>query len=195
MNQNDGSERTSVRVPVWFPVRYKKLDDDAWTINEVESHRTCDRFGAPPNAFADLPADLNDLTEFQEMEPTVFRMWMTLERKLDHVIWLINRDTFEDPTFSVGRCIDLSAGGARLSITDTFADGERLLVRITPPTFPALVIEVVADVLRTDPDPSDEKRRIISITFAAINPYDREDLISYLFKRQREILRQGQDDR
>lgn len=197
MKPNDNNERSSVRVPVFFPIRYRPMEEPSdWTVEAIRHHRTCDRFGAPPTAFTDLPSDLNDLNEYQEMEPTLFRMWMSLERKLDHLIWQENRGAFEDVDRTTeARCIDLSAGGAGFSTTEPVTLGARLLLRIAPPTFPPFLLETAAEVIRIDPDPVDPARTIVSTTFIAINDHDREDLISYLFKRQREILRMGMEER
>ncbi len=195
MKPNENNERSSVRVPVYFPLRYRPLAEPSdWEVEAIRHHRTCDRFGAPPTAFTDLPGDLNDLNEFQEMQPTLFRMWMSLERKMDHLIWQENRAAWEETanTFE-GRCVDLAAGGAGISLTDPPAVGRRLILRIAPPTFPPFLLETAAEVVRHDPDPTDPSRTLVSTSFVAINDHDREDLISYLFKRQREILRMGQE--
>jgi len=182
-------ERQDVRVSVYFPVRWRIAENPEDLVEEINNHRTCDRFTTPPTAFTDLPSDLADLTEFQEMSPHIYRMWMTLERKLDHIIRLLNQKVFDDPGMEEGFCLDISAGGAMIRTAKKVEPGERLLVRMAPPTFPMFIIEVVALVKSAEPDEAREGKWIISVEFEALNHSDREDLITYIFKRQREILR------
>ena len=55
--------RENVRVKVLFPVRWKTCAISGDLADLIRCHRTSDRFCAPPPSFADLPADLTDLTD------------------------------------------------------------------------------------------------------------------------------------
>jgi len=193
MDREEKSERAAVRVNASFGINLRPLGEgEEGLALEIENHPTSDRYHAPPASFADLPADLNDLAEFQEMQPHIYRMWMTLERKLDYLIRLQNPAVFDDPSMTEYFCIDLSAGGARVRFDDAPTPGKRYLFRLTPPVFPALLVEAVGTVIGVEEDEAGSK--IVSFEFTALNIEDREALITYLFKRQREILRQKQDE-
>ncbi|VAX16169.1 hypothetical protein MNBD_NITROSPINAE04-1512 [hydrothermal vent metagenome] len=193
MDHNNPGERNDVRVAVFFPIRWKKPDNVADLSAEIENHRTCDRFATPPTAFTDLPSDLSDITEFQEMEPHTLTMWMSLERKLDHIIRRIDQKTFDNPNMEQGRCLNISAGGAYLRISKKLAVGDTIQARLAPPTFPLFIVEILGVVMSIKPDKNNKGDFLVSVSFTAINHSDREDLITYVFKRQREILREKSD--
>ena len=184
-------DRESVRVDVYFPVRWKRSGDPTHISSIIQSHRTCDRFSAPPSAVADLPADLTELTEFQETTPHIYRMWMSIERKLDHIIWSINKDQYDDPEMEEGICINMSQGGASILVSSQVPVGEFVQLRMMPPTFPVFLVEIVGKTLSCSPDPDSRGKWTLGLEFTALNSNDREDLITYIFKRQREILRDG----
>ncbi len=189
MERSDISGRDSVRVSVFFPARWRRIEDAEDLGLEIESHRTCDRFTTPPTAFSDLPSDLNDLTQFQEMSPQIYTLWMSLERKIDYLIRMINPKVFDDPSMEQCICIDLSAGGAHLRMEAHVKEEDKLLIRLTPPTFPLFILEAIVTVKMVEIDKENEGRSLIRVEFSSINLGDKEDLISYIFKRQREILR------
>ncbi len=191
MDRNKATERENVRVEVFFPVRWRTPADPDGLARTITNHRTCDRFSAPPTAFSDLPADLTDLAEFQETSPHIYRMWMSLERKLDHIIWLHSKISFEDPDMEDSVCLNLSVGGASLQTSRELSIGETIHLRMTPPMFPVFIVEALGKVIASEKDPETEGKWVAGVEFTAINTSDSEDLISFIFKRQREILRDG----
>ncbi len=189
MDRNEPVERQDVRVPVFFPLMWCVAEDPHSLALEIEHHRTCDRFSTPPTAFTDLPTDLRELTEFKEMSPHIYAMWMSLERKIDRVISLVDKKTYNDPDMEKGVCTDLSAGGASIRVTGELNVGDVLQVRMSPPTFPPMLVEVAAEVKVCNKVDGRDGEWLVSTSFIKINHSDREDLVMYIFKRQREILR------
>lgn len=189
MDRDEAFSRQDVRVKVYFPIRWTGALDPGDLAEEIRSHRSCDRFTTPPTAFTDLPTDLADLTEFQEMSPHIYSMWMSIERRLDHVIRLLSQKVFDAPEMERGYCLNLSAGGALLRLMEKPERGQKLLVRMNPPTFPLFILEIIAVAKSVAPDAEKGGGWLVSVEFEAINDQDREDLITYIFKRQREILR------
>lgn len=194
MDADSSTPRENVRVDVFFPIRWRIPEEVGDLKKSIINHRTCDRFSAPPTTFADMPADLVDLTEFQETSPHIYRMWMTLERKLDHLIWLMNKNTFVDSGMEDGVCLDLSVGGASVLISRNLSAGEEIHLRMSPPIFPVFLVEAVGRVISSGKDSEKEDKWVASLEFTAINTSDSEDLISYIFKRQREILRDASSE-
>lgn len=193
MDRNSSFDRENVRVAVFFPVKWKPAENSDDLKALIQSHRTSDRFTAPPTAFSDLPSGLVDLTEFQETAPHIYTMWMTMERKLDHIIWLLNRQSFDDDGMEEGVCVNLSAGGASVRTKRKLAEGEMIHLRMTPPAFPLFLVEVLGQAVASEPDEQKEGEWVSRLGFAAINKTDKEDLITFIFKRQREILRENAD--
>jgi len=194
MDRENSAGRENVRVEVFFPIRWRKPENTDDLKKSIINHRTCDRFSAPPTAFADLPADLTDLAEFQETSPHIYRMWMALERKIDHIIWLMNKNVFDDADMDDGVCLDLSVGGASVQISQELLVGEEIHLRMSLPMFPVFLVEAVGKALSSKQDVEKEGKWIANLEFTAINTSDSEDLISFIFKRQREILRDGSTD-
>lgn len=191
MDRDSLGARENVRVEVFFPIRWRIPEDVGDLKKSIINHRTSDRFSAPPSTFADLPADLVDLTEFQETSPHIYRMWMALERKLDHIIWQMNKDTFVDDKMEDAACLDLSVGGASIQISRQLSAGDEIHLRMSPPIFPVFLVEAVGKVISSEKNLEKEGLWITYLEFTAINTSDSEDLISFIFKRQREILRDG----
>lgn len=190
MGAKEISGRRNIRVSVFFPILWRRADDNAEDLAaEIENHKTSDRFTTPPTAFADLPSDLSDLAEFKEMSPHTFTVWMTIERKLDYIIRALNPKIFSDPEMERSVCLNLSAGGANIRIKPKMKKGDMLLVRFTLPTFPLFIVEALAKVKSQAEDKEKKNEWLTRIRFESINLGDKEDLIAYVFKRQREILR------
>lgn len=194
MDREDTASRGNVRVSVFFPIQWSVAADPENLAKTITSHRTCDRFSAAPTAFADLPADLTDLADFQETSPHLYSMWMSIERKLDHLLWHMNKKEYEDPEMEDGVCLDLSVGGASIQTARELSVGNFLHIRMRPPMFPVFLVEALAKVITSEGDHETKNRWVTNLEFTAINTNDSEDLISFIFKRQREILRNGSGD-
>lgn len=65
---------------------------------------------------------------------------------------------------------------------------------MSPPIFPVFLVEAVGKVISSKQDAEKEGEWVANLEFTAINTSDSEDLISFIFKRQREILRDGSGD-
>ena len=190
MDHDESEKRGAVRVAVYFPVRLRKVEGaEAQRLAlMVKSHRSADRFHLPSEPSGDAMAT-SEFTEWRQAAPHIFAMWESLERKLDHLTWLLRREAVDEPGMAEGICLDLSAEGAKVATAVPLAPGDTVLIRMAPPTYPKTLVETVAEVLTCGHEPGPEEHPAATVRFAAINSADTEELISYIFKRQREILR------
>ncbi|MBI4827777.1 MAG: PilZ domain-containing protein [Nitrospinae bacterium] len=190
MNHEETDLRGTVRVAVYFPVRLRKVEGaEAQRLAlMVKSHRSADRFHLPSESGGESMG-ASEFTEWRQAAPHIFAMWEALERKLDHLTWLLRREAVDEPGMEEGICLDLSAEGVRVATAIPLAPGDTVLIRLAPPTYPKTLVEAVAGVLTVGREPGPEERPVASLRFTSINSADTDELISYIFKRQREILR------
>jgi hypothetical protein len=191
---NREKDREAVRVDTSFPAEFRILpeSDAADMCEELLKHRTCDRLGMPTPG-GDLPADLNNLKDYKEASPLIMKMWMSMEHKVDALIRIAAQAHKGMGESDHGVVTDLSRAGLKLRTRKTLRPGDTVLVRIPPPSYPPFTVDAVGKVVSSEE--AEEKNAVYGIEFTAVNRDDRELLITYVFKRQREILRgkQGGD--
>jgi hypothetical protein len=190
---HEASTRGAVRVDTSFKIEFRRLEESELhdLVEEITSHRTNDRLGYPPPE-SDLPADLDNLKDYQEITPHIMKMWVSIEQKLNVLMKLAGDKAHGIPNAEKGIVKDISAKGLMMKTDAELNKDEYLMLRISPPTFPSFILDTVGKVLSSDPAGKDVRH--CKVAFTALNPDDREILIAYVFKRQREILRSRLED-
>ncbi len=132
---------------------------------------------------------------FEQIEPGVkedarlYELLFDMNQKINLLVeHLTRKDGLKIPT---ARHINISGGGMSFVTSDTFKEGDRLIVKLFLPTYPRLLklkCEVVR-VMRKD----DENYRI-ALKYVDIDERTRDSLIKYIFARQREHLRRKKED-
>lgn len=189
--------RDSLRVAVHFPLLFTSISK-----KEFESikdsfclHRTSDREG--------IPSPFQDASTIQMMEreleetlgPAFIQMWRLLNHKLDLIYATLSRG---GPGEWQGEATCVELGGQGLKIADrsgVLEANQYLKLRISPLTYPPFSVEVLGKLQRTEKEEDENGAPVYkaAIEFEAINKDDQEALIAYLFKRQREIIRSGNE--
>ena len=91
------------------------------------------------------------------------------------------------------RHVNISASGIRFISGDSYEKGDLLEINLILPMVPLLFIRLVGNVVRVKPVTSYETRRYaVAVRFIHIDPESKDDIIRYLFRRQRELLRKRQ---
>ncbi|MDA0999760.1 MAG: PilZ domain-containing protein [bacterium] len=192
--QNRGFARTEERFPVEFEMiteqelpAFKKL---------YESKRTVDREqlsgmgGEETDQFLALGASQSQILLFQKIMGAIRQ----LEEKLDNVLSAVSGKKAEQSKKSKGMCVDLSAGGMRMIAAQKFSKGDLVSVLMTlPPQHPA-VVGAIGKVVKLGEVQLSSGRRAteVALHFEAIHEMDREDVVAYNFKRQREEAHKAQ---
>lgn len=193
---NDGDERFIhgfISVPVLFKARWRTAPDSEILKEEIYHHRTSDRLTAPPPSFTDMPQDLAELAEFQKTSPHIYRMWVALERKLDYIVNMMNQAPASAQNMQECLCSSVSEGGLRLRMDKELRIGDIIFVSLTFPSYPLMTIDSLVRVAKIQPRPEKEGEWVVTGEYYAINDVDMEDVIQYVFKRQREILQQERE--
>ncbi len=206
MNQNNGeisnnSEkkkvRGSIRVAVNFPLSFTPISEKEFgDIKDTFcAHTTSDREGRP-SLRQDLPS-LNDMEK--EMEETLgqgfLQMWRLIDHKLNLIYSTLMKESFGEWERE-GICVELGGWGLKLVDREgVVKSGDRLKMRISPLTYPPFSIVVLGTVQRAENKENEHGDPLCeaAVAFDTINRDDQEGLIAYLFKRQREIIRSGND--
>ncbi len=117
-----------------------------------------------------------------------------LNRKIDLLIHMYLSEDFKNLMGSIPRAVNISASGMRFISEEKFEDGDLLEIGLILPMVPLLYMRFVGEVIRVKGITSYETDRYaVATRFINIENDVRDDIIRYLFRRQREILRRRQD--
>jgi len=125
-------------------------------------------------------------------EPPFNQALWEVNRKLDLLIHMFLADDFMPLMKAAPKDVNISASGMKFISETQYEEGDLIEINMILPMMPLLFIRVLGEVLRTKGLASfdDEKRDYaVAARFIQLDPESREDIIRYLFKRQREILR------
>jgi hypothetical protein len=117
-----------------------------------------------------------------------------LNRKLDLIIYMFLTDEFKEIIQTNPKDVNISAGGIRF-ISQTQLDIMDIIeLNIVLPMSTLLYVRVIAEVIRVKTLAVEGKEQhSIVARFLNLDPETKEDIVHYLFKRQREILRRRLD--
>jgi hypothetical protein len=125
--------------------------------------------------------------------PTHQAIW-ELNRKLDLLIHMNLAEDFKLLMQSIPQDVNISASGIRF-IADTPYDVMDILeVGMILPMVPLLFMRLAAEVLRVKTlTHKDGERYSVVARFIEMDQESKDDIVRYLFRRQREMLRRRQD--
>ncbi|HEX8948992.1 MAG TPA: PilZ domain-containing protein [Dissulfurispiraceae bacterium] len=130
------------------------------------------------------------VTEFRELpdlQDKLLSDWMKmLNTKLDAIINMLvfQREGFSSLPFNH---VNISGGGLSFWTKERFTQGDVLEVKMMLPMMPPVAMYVYGEVVKIDPQgPSS----MIAIKFIAMDEQLRDEIVKFVFKRQREILRE-----
>ena len=197
-NENSVENRNSVRIPDSFTINYnivtqKEYDKKA---SFYISRRTANRSASRRNEADIFSFDWSHIEDEVDFDPVLVKILFYLDRKIDVVLSnqekiLKKFDTGDDEqdVAASGECIDISGSGVNLRVSEKIHEEDLLELTIEPPINPPIQIILLAKPTRICPSKDKENNDFeVSLTFTAINEDDREELIKYIFQRQRELL-------
>ena len=187
-DKNENFIHGFISVPVLFKASWRAAPDADILREEILHHRTSDRLTSPPPSFTDMPQDLAELADFQKTSPHIYRMWITLERKMDYIINMMSQIPSHKQNMEECVCSAVSEGGLRLRMNKELRPGEIFFVSLTFPSYPLMTIDALVRVADIQPRLEKEGEWIVTAGYHAINDIDLEDVIQYVFKRQREMI-------
>ncbi len=131
----------------------------------------------------------SDDTQYNHDAQTGHEIW-ELNRKLDLLIYMFLTEEFKDLIRSTPKEVNISAAGIRF-ISQTPLDVMDIIeIHMALPMSPLLYIRVVTEVIRVKTLAVEGKEQhSIVARFLHLDPETKEDIVHYIFKRQRELLR------
>ncbi|HWR68894.1 MAG TPA: PilZ domain-containing protein [Desulfomonilia bacterium] len=117
-----------------------------------------------------------------------------VNRKLDLLIHMFLADDFKDLMNTAPRDVNISASGIRFISDRPYEMGDLVEIRLILPMVPLLFIRLVGEAIRQKNVTSTPQaiRYAVAVRFLRVDAEIREDIIRYLFRRQREVLRRRQ---
>lgn len=132
------------------------------------------------------PGEVNDKPASEDSQA----LW-EINRKLDLLININLSDDFRNLMQSKPRPVNISATGVRMVSEQSLMVGDIIEIGLILPQVPLLFISTAGEVVRSKLVRTGGRDAFaIAVHFLELSENDREDLIRYLFKRQREQLRQ-----
>ncbi len=188
-------KRQYARTEEDFPIEYTPISKEEFVrlSPDYARWRTADRGETPLNPESFLEALRAKGAEARELEllRQTARMLSVVERKLDRLLRLLDKKG-SSLEMEKGICRDLSGSGMRFSCRWPLTKGWLLRVVIPLPPLHPVTVSALAEVVesRSGALPSGSEPYDVAVHFVSIHDDDREELIAYNFKRQRELARQ-----
>ncbi|MEA3222226.1 MAG: PilZ domain-containing protein [Thermodesulfobacteriota bacterium] len=133
-----------------------------------------------------------DETPYTNEIPFNQALW-EVNRKLDLLIHMFLTADFSELMKSAPKDVNISASGIRFISDTPFEGGDLAEVDMILPMTPLLFMKFVAEVIRVkEVAKGATKHHAVSAQFILMEPQDKDEIIRYIFKRQREILRSRQ---
>lgn len=194
LGKESGQKRTAARTEERFPIEYE-------TISESESRdleriyvakRTAEREAIVGAAADDLGDQFSAMGATQVqilMFQQTVRLIRQLEQKVNQMMAAVTGQQVGPAKRHKAMCIDLSAGGLRMVAAVPLPKGTHLKFIIPLPPLHPVVVSALGKVVKTAEVQlaSGKKACEAAIQFSAINEQDQEEIVSYSFKRQREV--------
>ncbi len=192
MDERDEGRRFA-RVEDSFPVIFTVISKDEYKDikDEYITRRTQDRM-EKSYLFEIQSWDSKTRRQIAHLDPTLVRVIKDIYEKLDMILGLLKqKDIITGEQRSEGICLDISGVGLRLTCNKKVDKGTVLKLTISPPGTPQFTVIALGEVVRiteTGNEKNQKDSHELAIEFIAINEDDKEEIIGYTFKRQRELL-------
>ncbi|BCB96093.1 pilus assembly protein PilZ [Dissulfurispira thermophila] len=130
------------------------------------------------------------LAEFQtltDVEDKVLSDWLKmLNAKLDSIISMLTfqREGFGSLPFEQ---INISGGGLSFSSKDRYKIGDVLEIKMLIPMMPPVALYIYGEVVKVEPQANS---CVTGVKFIAMDEDIRDEIVKFVFRRQREMLRE-----
>ncbi len=129
------------------------------------------------------------------INPRLEKLLIAINSKLDIILSLLNPEksllsNVEEQRVSIsgsGIMFNYRIDENNNNVLDSLKYGDYLKMTILFPTIPQFIIKLIAQVVRVEID----SNYSIACKFAAINEYDRDEIIKYTLERQRQQIKKG----
>jgi hypothetical protein len=167
-------KRSYSRVPVYFQGLYRRL-------SIPDEPQLCPRqFSAEDSALA------AQLSSNSKLPPALVRFMINLDAKMDSILALLQKDNFDEFFPNKLMVVEVSASGVLVQ-SDDLQLGEYIELVMFLGEYPPRIVSGIGRVLR--PGKSRLNNRIFAIQFTSLRDSDREEIVRFVFKEERERIR------
>ena len=191
IGKDTGQARNAARTAERFSIEYEVITDKEVQLLKpmyLEA-RTSERPDGPAGAGgADAFSAMGVPPAQIMMYQATMRAFKQLEDKLDDVLKAMGATLADQKKLNKAMCVDISSGGMRMIAAQKVKRGTLLRLVLTLPPLHPVIIVAVGKIVKASPIrlPSGKRALETAIAFEVINEDDREELIAYSFKRQRQ---------
>jgi hypothetical protein len=175
--------RLNTRVEDYFSISYRVITREQYdTLERVYGTTPSKEWGVP-----ELRMPRPDLAAAHDPLMAVIT---DLVKKVDRILEVLNHNRSSEnasgQSYEKATCMDLSGSGMRLRGTRRLKTGELIEMFVPLPTTSAATVRLLATVVRDTESVGEVLDTAVS--FSTINDEDREQIIAYVFQRERQIL-------
>ncbi len=185
--------RTHLRVDAFIKMTWKTISESDFLAKKkkyvLNMAPDSEEYLRAPQRFL---GDDHDATS--NIPPEIISEMHSIHRKLDFIIKILGQQD-ADNIFNIEPIeVNLSGSGLRFKTTDELPEDTYLDIELVLPISSGIIIGLIGQVVRTLPTTDGPQEKEIALKFAAVNEDDRECIIRYVFKRQRELLRAEENE-
>lgn len=169
------------RVHASIPFDYMKVSSE-----EYERYKDGSRTVSGNEFMAD-PLHRTDFLDRGEVEPELYNCLIDIEQKLNLIIQHLSLQGTGRVVIPQERDVEMSASCLRFDVDEAFITGDILKIRMLLPTYPISFLTFCSEVNKVVP--LSDGRYEIDITYLGLNTDVKDRITGYLFKRQREAIR------
>jgi len=180
--------RAHLRMDVMILLQYRKLT--AKEYEEIEKTDFNNDEDKPfPQSFSLQPfiEDKEKEDEAGNIDPFIINALIDINLKLNLILTMLSGEKETSIFTQRPREVNLSEGGIGFTTDEKVEKGEILELKMLLPVFPIAIIKLWGKVVRTDPLPEGGYR--VGVCYVNVKEEDQEKIVHYIFKKQREFLR------
>lgn len=190
------TDRSFVRVKDVIRVSYRRVAS-----HQVDGARSELEFLRARDAVGDIAAGTMRSADegFVTSHSVIMDAIMRLEQKMDMMIVALEKmrtgDTSSDFQVKPTYC-DLSGSGMLFGTSETFENGEWLVMTLYPGRYTVWPVHVLARVHRIEPVRPGwgDASSLVAVSFEDVTAHDRERIIAHVFDIQRALIRSEREN-
>lgn len=185
MDTLEHKNRSYVRGDFTFKVNFKLMTPEEYSaLNSLEGE------GVTPAMLPSLNTDNVKRSLLGAVDASLINFFFQIDEKLDQILKLLSQDQANQILPYQGVGLDISGSGMKIEIDQPVETGKIMHAKILLSKFPFVFIDVFGEILWVEPVEEDARTfYYLGIKFFDLSPDHRERIISSVFQREREAIR------
>lgn len=172
------ARRNHIRVDDTLKIAYRNIPQEFYDKNAKRLHVI----------FKETFGEVYKLPEVEDLDlKTIYKLIYQVNLKVNHILDILKSEGAKTPSSAQYEQVNISASGMRFTANCNFQIGDVLAFRIFLP-LAITPINILGKVARTA---EAEGKYMVAVKFIDLTDNDHEMITKYIFKRQRELLREG----